>query len=108
MSAGAAGGAASPGGGGGGVSASSMNPFYQVTNLFSQPNKQGLITSQILGAAQIPGGGNVNPGNFLRGIRLMVRTVTPGTIGSGVVFADWPFNIFANLGLLNVDGSEII
>lgn len=95
--AGAGGGAASPGG---------TNPFWEVTNLFSQPNKQGVVSSVQLGAAQIPGGGNWNPGNFLRGGRLVVRPVTAGV--SGAATQDYPANIFANLGLQAVDGAEIL
>lgn len=82
------------------------NPFWEVTNLFSQPNKQGLVQNQQLGANTIPGGGNWNPGNFLRAGRLLVRTVTPGV--GGVANPDWPFNLFQNLGLQAVDGAEIL
>ncbi len=83
-----------------------MNPFWEVTNLFSQPNKQGIVASWQLGAGTSPGGGNWNPGNFLRGGRLLVRTVTAGT--GGTATSDYPFNIFQNLGLQAVDGSEIL
>lgn len=86
-----------------------MNPFYEVTNLFSQSNKQGSTAATILGASQTVGGGNINPGNFVRGLRLLVRTSTAGSLlTTGQTSADWPWNIFANLGILNVDGSEIL
>jgi len=99
-------GAAAAGGGGGAVATGGGNPFYQVTNLFSQPNKQGAVGAYQLTTSQNVGGGNVNPGNFLRAVRLLVRTSTNGS--AITTTGDYPFNIFANLGLLNVDGSEII
>lgn len=90
----------------------SANPFWEVTNLYSQANKQGITAATILTTSTVAGGGNINPGNFLRGLRLVVRTSTNGV---GTVTApvqsnpsDFPFNIFQNLGLLNVDGSEIL
>ena len=88
--------------------AASANPFWEVSNLFSQANKSGTTAATLLGTSSVAGGATINPGNFLRGLRLVVRTSTvgadPGTLGN----ADYPFNIFQNLGLLNVDGSEIL
>ena len=93
----------------------SANPFWEVTNLFSQANKAGSTAATLLGTSTVAGGNNINPGNFLRGLRLVVRTSTNGSNAStaGVLSPsvgpnDWPFNIFQNVGLLNVDGSEII
>lgn len=82
------------------------NPFWEVTNLFSQANKQGAVASTQLTTSSLAGGGQINPGNFLRGLRLLVRTATAGTGGTGNL--DFPFSLFQNLGLLNVDGSEIL
>lgn len=89
-----------------GASSAGANPFWEVTNLFAQPNKQGLISSYQLGTSNLPGGGQINPGNFLRGLRLLVRTVTAGT--GGTATADYPFNIIQQAGLENTDGSEIL
>ena len=86
--------------------AANANPFWEVTNLFSQPNKQGTTSATQLSASVIPGGANINPGNFLRGLRLLVRTSTAGVGGTGNL--DYPYSLFQNLGLLNVDGSEIL
>lgn len=83
-----------------------VNPFYQVSNLFSQKNFQGLVSSYQLAAATLPGGGQINPGNFLRGLRVQVRTVTAGA--TQVVQPDGPYILFANSGIQNVDGSEIL
>jgi hypothetical protein len=88
------------------VAAGGLNPFYEVTNLFSQPNKQGVVSSYQLGTSTSDGGGNINPGNFIRDQRLVVRTVTAGVAGTAT--GDYPANIFAKLGLQAVDGSEIL
>lgn len=104
--------AAGQGGQGGGAAAgaASANPFWEVTNLFSQPNKSGATAATLIGSSTVAGGSNINPGNFLRGIRLVVRTTTVGVNGTtaGVPYQDFPFNTFQNAGVLNVDGSEII
>lgn len=116
----AAAGAASvqaPSGGGGG-----QNPFQIATNLYAEKNLNGLITSQLLTATPAPGGGQVNAGQYLRGLRLIVRTVVAGV---GIPIAnnnsDSPFGgskgtpgtggasgVFSQLDLVNVDGSEIL
>jgi hypothetical protein len=98
--------AASGGASGAAVAGSGMNPFYQVTNLFAQQNYQGQITSYQLGASTLPGGGQINPGNFLRGLRLQVRTITAGA--TQTTQADGPYILFLYAGLQNVDGSEIL
>ena len=103
--------AAGQGGQGGApAGAASANPFWEITNLFSQPNKSGTTAATLLGSSTVAGGSNINPGNFLRGLRLVVRTTTAGSnaVTAGVPYQDYPFNILQNAGLLNVDGSEII
>lgn len=99
--AGAAGAAAGTGGGGSGG-----NEFWEVTNLFSQKNRQGAVTGLQLSTSTADGGGQINPGNFLRGVRLAVRTSVPGT--GGAAQPDGAGNFFKQLGLENVDGSEIL
>lgn len=93
----------------------SANPFWEVTNLFAQANKSGSTAATLLGASTVAGGSNINPGNFLRGLRLLVRTSTIGVstatypvLATNQQANDYPYNIFQNLGLLNVDGSEIL
>ena len=102
--------AAASQGGGTTAGAASANPFWEVTNLFSQLNKSGTTAATQLTTSTVAGGNNINPGNFLRGLRLMVRTSTAGSNAAtaGVPYADFPYNILQNVGLLNVDGSEII
>jgi hypothetical protein len=99
-----------PSGGGAPAGAASANPFWEVTNLFSQQNKSGATSATLIGSSVVAGGNNINPGNFLRGLRLLVRTTTAGSNAAtaGVPYQDFPYNTFQNVGLLNVDGSEII
>ncbi len=81
------------------------NPFWEVTNLYAQRNRSGMVTAQQLGAATIPGGGQVNPGNYLRGIRLQVRSSGATT---GTPTPDNPANVFSQCGVQNTDGAEIL
>lgn len=87
-----------------GAAAGPGNPFWEVTNLFAQKNKNGAVTGYQLTSSTLDGGGSVNPGNFLRGLRLLVRST--GGVG-GSTPADQPFNVFKRLGLQNTDGAEI-
>jgi hypothetical protein len=102
--------AAGSGGGGAPAGAMNQNPFWEVTNQFSQLNKSGATAATALTSSTVAGGSNINPGNFLRGLRLVVRTTSAGSnaVTNGVPYQDFPFNILQNVGLLNVDGSEII
>lgn len=102
----AAGAAAGGGGAAAGPGAGGQNEFWEVSNLFAQKNRQGAVVSYQLGAGTLDGGGQLNPGNFLRGPRLVVRTGTAGTGGSPQ--PDGPGVLFKQLGLENVDGSEIL
>jgi hypothetical protein len=83
------------------------NPFQIATNLYAEKNLQGALTSQLLTASAITGGGSVNAGQFLRALRLMYRTITVGS-GGGSLVLDGPFSVFSQLDLTNVDGSEIL
>jgi hypothetical protein len=86
------------------------NPFQLCTNLYAEKNNVGIITSQVLAASQFPSGGQINAGQYLRGLRLVLRTVTAGTgaITLGATISDFPWNIFTQTDLVNVDGSEIL
>lgn len=86
------------------ASGSGGNPFQVVTNLYAEKNNQGIF-SAALGASAQSIGGQINAGNFLRALRLIVR----GSGGvAGVTAADNPWNLFTQLSLTNVDGSEIL
>lgn len=88
---------------GGGMGA---NPFQIATNLYAEKNLQGAVTGQLLTGSAIQNGGSVNAGQFLRALRLMVRT-TVAAVG-GTVLGDAPFSVLSQVDLTNVDGSEIL
>lgn len=93
------GGSAAPAGAGG-------NPFQVVTNLYAEKNIQGIVPGQLLGASTVPIGGAINAGNYLRALRLVIRTTVAGV--AGTVGADGVFNAIQQIVLTNVDGSEIL
>lgn len=113
MASGAVGGA--PGGAsGGGNPGVGQNPFQIATNLYAEKNLQGLQTAVAASASQQQFGGSINAGQFLRGLRLMVRnantpsaitTINGRTVGTQT---DGAFDVIANADLINVDGSEIL
>lgn len=112
MASGAIGGA-SAGPSGGGTPGVGQNPFQICTNLYAEKNLQGLQTAVAGSASQQQFGGSVNAGQFLRGVRLMVRSTNAAVAGTGVngrTFAqgDGAFDVIANADLINVDGSEIL
>jgi hypothetical protein len=113
MAQGAVGGSASGAAGGGGNPGVGQNPFQIATNLYAEKNLQGLQTGVAMSASAQQFGGSVNAGQFLRGVRLMVRNAnTPagGTSINGRTYAtgDGAFDIIQNADLINVDGSEIL
>ena len=89
-----------PSGAGGG----GQNPFWVASNLYAE--KISTLTQQL--SAAIPNFFQlVNPGNFMRGIRFLVRTSTPG-VTAGTTAQDNPFSSIYSLDLENVDGGEIM
>lgn len=100
-------------GGGGGNPGVGQNPFQIATNLYAEKNLQGLQTAVAMTAGQQQFGGSVNAGQFLRGLRLMVRGANAAVAGTGIngrTFAagDGAMEVIANADLINVDGSEIL
>lgn len=92
------------GGGGGG-----QNPFWEVTNLFSQKNKLGIIPAFLMTAATVNGGAQINFGNYFRGLRLQVRT-TAAPVGAFTPPPnnDLGFQLIQAMGIQNTDGAEIL
>jgi hypothetical protein len=88
--------------------AASANPFQIATNLYCEKNLQGFVTSQVLTAGAIQQGGSVNAGQYLRCVRIMLRTTAAGTGTAATVSADGPPALFSGMDLTNVDGSEIL
>jgi hypothetical protein len=113
MAQGAVGGAPS-GAGGGGSPGVGQNPFQIATNLYAEKNLQGLQTGIAATVSQQSFGGSVNAGQFLRGVRLMVRNANvPSAIATinGKTIAtqtDGAFEVMPSADLINVDGSEIL
>lgn len=89
--------------------AGGQNPFWEVTNLFSQKNKLGVIAPYLMTAAQVSGGAPINSGNYLRGLRLQVRT-TAAPVGAFTAPPnnDLGYQLIANCGIQNTDGAEIL
>jgi hypothetical protein len=90
------------GGGGGGA----QNPFQFATNWYAEKivsTITGIPT--VLAAAQIPFFIQVNPGNFYRGTKFIVRS---SGLTTGTPTQDAPTNLFAAVDLENTDGAEIL
>lgn len=90
-----------------------QNPFQICTNLYAEKNLQGLQTAVAATGNQQQFGGSINAGQFLRGLRLMVRGTNAATTGTGVnsrsfATGDGAMDLIANADLINVDGSEIL
>lgn len=79
-------------------------PFFYGTNQYVE---KFTSTSQLLGANQVEQVANINPGGFMRGVRLEVRS-TGGVLGTGAVAADGPWTAHASVTLENIDGSPIM
>lgn len=94
--------AAAPASGGASMASAGQNPFWQASNLYAE--KITSTTNQPSSTAQTFFQ-NINPGNFFRGARFLVRSDGSGT---GVPTADNPGVAFNSLDLENVDGGEII
>jgi hypothetical protein len=116
MAAAAAG--AGPGGGSGGGApggaGAGQNPFQICTNLYAEKNLQGLQTNLAATTSAQQLGGQVNAGQFLRGVHFIVRnTNTPSVIATIngrtiVTQVDGAMDVIQNMDLINVDGSEIL
>ena len=109
----AATGAAPSSGGGAAGSNVGQNPFQICTNLYAEKNLQGLQTNLATTGNAQQLGGQVNAGQFLRGVRLMTRLVTAGAAittinGRAFASADGAMDLVQNADLVNVDGSEIL
>jgi len=77
-------------------------PFFYGSNLYVE--KFATDTFQLTATGQ-EFTHNINPGGFLRGVRLQVRS-TGGT--GGTASADQPWNVFNSITLENIDGAPIM
>jgi hypothetical protein len=94
---------AAPSGGGGG------NPFQLATNLYCEKNNVGNLAATTVATSQTAGGGQINAGQYLRGMRLVVRAQASASVttANGAI-SDWPWNLLTQCDFINVDGSEIL
>jgi hypothetical protein len=62
-----------------------------------------------ISTSQTSGGGQINAGQYLRGIRLVVRAQASASVttANGAI-NDWPWNVLTQTDFVNVDGSEIL
>ncbi|HXZ77777.1 MAG TPA: hypothetical protein VEH31_43850 [Streptosporangiaceae bacterium] len=79
------------------------------TNLYCEKNNVGSLSASTVTTSQIAGGGQINAGQYLRGVRLVVRTQSAGgTTAAQSAVNDWPWNLLTQTDFVNVDGSEIL
>lgn len=83
-------------------SSGGANPFWVASNLYAE--KITTLSAVALSTSALPYFQNINPGNFLRGVRFLVRSAA----GTGTPTADNPSNVIQSLDLENVDGGEIL
>ncbi len=98
---------AAPSGGAGGGG----NPFQLATNLYCEKNNVGNITAAngTITTSQTAGGGQINAGQYLRGVRLVVRAAASASVTTqNGNTNDWPWNVLTQVDMINVDGSEIL
>lgn len=91
-------------------SSGAQNPFQIATNLYAEANVQAQYNGNVPSSPSQQGG-SVNAGQYLRGVRILVRTTTTGTSSSGNAapgLFDMPYAAISSADLVNVDGSEIL
>jgi hypothetical protein len=83
----------------------SMVPFFYGSNWYVEKSSSSV---QTLDAQTHEVVANINPGGFMRGVRLEMRS-TGGALGGGtLVTADNPAAILTSIGLENTDGAPIV
>lgn len=93
--------AAAPTSTGGAMATGGTNPFWQASNLYAEKITSTAVTPSTTAQNYFQ---NVNPGNFLRGLRFIIRS----TGGTGIPTADNPAVSISTLDVENVDGGEIM
>jgi hypothetical protein len=97
-----AGAASAPQSGGGGT------PFQLASNWYAEKNNQGGTSGYTVTTSAANISGAINAGQYLRGVRLILRTTTAGTAGTAGTVSDLPANYLTGVDLVNVDGSMIL
>lgn len=84
------------------------NPFQLASNWYAEKNNQGGTSGYTITTTSAGISGAINAGQYLRGVRLILRTTTAGTAGTAGTVSDLPANVLTNVDLVNVDGSMIL
>ena len=82
----------------------SVVPYFYGTNQYVEKFAQSTVTLTTAQSEQVF---NVNPGGFMRGVRLEVRSAS-GVLGGGALIGDSPWAVLASATLENIDGSPIL
>lgn len=80
-------------------------PYFYGTNQYVE--KFFATAATTLAATQVEFVSNINPGGFMRGVRMEVRAAG-GALGGGALTGDTPWSVLASVTLENIDGSPII
>ena len=101
--------AAGPGSAAPAAAGGTGNPFQLATNLYCEKNNLGNLGITSVTTSQTAGGGQVNAGQYLRGIRLVVRSGASASVATMAGnITDQPWNFLTGIDFVNVDGSEIL
>lgn len=84
-------------------SAGGIVPYFYGTNQYVEKFATSTVT---LAAAQSEQSFNINPGGFMRGVRLEVRS-SGGALGGGTLTGDSPWAAIASVTIENIDGAPI-
>lgn len=79
-------------------------PYFYGSNQYVE---KFASSSQLLDTDQHEQQFNINPGGFLRGVRLEIRS-SGGVLGTGVVSADGPWSCLASVTVENIDGGSLL
>ena len=101
--------AAGPGSAAPAAAGGAGNPFQLATNLYCEKNNLGNLGVTSVTTSQTAGGGQVNAGQYLRGVRLVVRSGASASVATMAGnITDQPWNFLTGIDFVNVDGSEIL
>lgn len=104
MPAAAVAGQASPTGSAPAQGTGTIVPFFYGTNQYVE---KIAVNTTTLTTTAVEFQTNINPGGFLRGVRLEVRSAS-GVLGGGTLSGDAPAAVLASVSLENIDGSPIV
>lgn len=80
-----------------------MVPFFYGSNQYAEKIDS---TTTTLTTSQVEVVKNVNPGGFMRGVRVQFQSAS-GAAGGATLSGDAPWSVFASITLENIDGAPI-